>query len=350
MFKNNIHYQRITQLRSIMQKKKLDAFLVSHEDEHLLEATPKNYERLNWLSGFTGSAGYLVVTIKNLFLFVDGRYTIQAKIETKGLKITIFNIFEVDLNKFILLHKMNIKNLALDNKTISQKLYQYYLTATKKAGLKVIKLEKNLLDLIWKRNLNTQNTNNIFLLKKKYCGQPYTEKINLLLKYIKEKKADSIFIQNSESVAWLYNLRGNDLPHNPITFAYTLVSDKFIYIFLENPKLHINIKKNFSKKIRFVAFSQIQKVFFLLKNKKLNILTDPNSTSKFYYDLLSKCSKTLNLIDDPILHYKSIKNKIEIKNVQKAHIIDGVALTKFIFWIKNSKEDLTELDIVKKID
>ena len=112
MCKNNIFQQRVSQLRKIMLSSNIDSFLVTHDDERLTEYTPKNFERLKWLVGFTGSAGYLIVTIKNLYLFVDGRYTLQSKNETKGLKITLFDISKFDLFSFLKLfkNKFNVSN------------------------------------------------------------------------------------------------------------------------------------------------------------------------------------------------------------------------------------------------
>ena len=101
MSKENIYIKRISNLREVMRKKNIEAFLVTHDDEHLLENTSKNFERLNWIIGFSGSAGYLLITLNELFLFVDSRYYIQSKMETKGLKIKIFNVFELNFEKFV---------------------------------------------------------------------------------------------------------------------------------------------------------------------------------------------------------------------------------------------------------
>ena len=112
MSKKNIYIKRVSSLREVMRKKNIEAFLVTHDDEHLLENTAKSFERLKWIVGFSGSAGYLLITLDELFLFIDSRYSIQSKIETKGLKIKIFNVFEMNYEKFFSLNKLKIKNLA----------------------------------------------------------------------------------------------------------------------------------------------------------------------------------------------------------------------------------------------
>ena len=350
MYKKNKYAQRITALRVLMLKKKIEAYLVSHEDEHLLESTPENFQRLKWLTGFTGSAGYVIITLNNLFLFVDSRYSIQSKLETKGLKIKIFNIAELDYEKFIKFNKPKIRNIALDSKTTSYKLFLSYTNVAHLNKLKVISLKKNLVDFIWNRSMKTQNTNKIFILEKKYCGLSFDEKLKKLLVFLKNKNADSIFIQNSESVSWLFNIRGADLLYTPITFAYSLISKKYIYIFLENPKSAKSIISFFSKKIKILSFLELEKTLKKLNIKEDKILIDIRSTSKFYHDIIKKYYKSLIYENDPILNFKAIKNNVEIKNITKAHIFDGVALTKFIYWLKNFNSVVTELDIVNKID
>ena len=350
MSKKNKYYSRIFELRKIMLRKKIESFLVTHDDEHLLENTHKNFERLNWITGFTGSAGYLLVTINNLYLFVDGRYLIQAKTQTLGLSITILDVAETNLLKFILSSNHKIQNLAIDVKAISYSVYVDYFNASKKVNIKIINLKKNLIDYIWKRNLTIQNTDKIFVLDKKFCGKSPSAKIKSIFKFLETKKADSIFIQNSESAAWLFNLRGADLPYTPITFCYVLISKKIIFIFLEKPELSKKILNLFPKNVNFLSFSHIPETLKRLKTKNNIILIDPRTTNKYYHDLLKRNFKTLSFCSDPISNLKAIKNEIEIKNSFKAHIIDGVAVTKFIYWFKNFKTNLTELDIVNKID
>ena len=286
MSKKNIYIKRVSNLRELMRQKNIEAFLVTHDDEHLLESTSKSFERLKWIIGFTGSAGYLLITLDKLFLFVDSRYSIQSKIETKGLKIKIFNVFEMNYEKFISLNKLKTKNLALDPRTISQNLYSSYQEIAMKYQIKILKLKKNLIDYIWIRSLKVQNTKNIFILNQKYSGMTFVEKLNKLFAILKQKNVDWIFIQNSESVAWLFNIRGMDLPYTPITFAYSLISRKYIYIFLEDPILPKNILNFYSKKVRFVNFLEINKILKKMKVSKQQILVDQNSTSKFYYDLI----------------------------------------------------------------
>jgi Xaa-Pro aminopeptidase len=350
MYKNNIFQQRVSQLRKIMLSSNIDCFLVTHDDERLTEYTPENFKRLKWLIGFTGSAGYLIVTIKNLYLFVDGRYTLQSKNETKGLKITLYDISKFDLLSFFKLFQNKLKNIALDLKSITTSQHLKYKEESKKAGWKVVDLKNNLIDLIWKRDLKVQDTNSIFLLSSKYTGAKYEKKISLIFSFLKENKSDMLFLQNSESLAWLLNIRGKDFDCTPILYCFSLFTINKVYIFLENKNIPLEVKNQFSKKIVFLSYDDINKVLKQRKIKSSKTLLDPKTTSKFYYNLLSKTSKSIKFIEDPVQNYKSIKNSTEIKNIKKAHLLDGIAICKFLYWVKNKKESITELDVVKKID
>ncbi len=342
--------ERISQLRKIMLSRNIDSFLITHDDERLAEYTPRNFERLKWLVGFTGSAGYLVITIKNLYLFVDGRYTLQSKNETKDFNVKIYDISKFDFFNFLSLYKNKLKNIALDPKTITTSQYLKYQEECKKLDWQVLDLKKNLIDFIWKRDLKIQNTESIFLLASKYTGTTYEKKINLVFSYLINKKSDVLFLQNSESLAWLLNLRGKDVDCTPIIFCFSLITTKEVYIFLENNNVPNKIKKEYSKKIIFLPYNDFNKILKKIKEKIPYTLLDPKTTSKFYYDLLKKNSKKINFVEDPIQNYKSIKNSKEIINIKKAHLLDGIALCKFLYWIKNNKETISELDVVEKID
>jgi len=350
MSNSNLISKRIAQIRAIMKKRKIDAFLIPHEDERLCENTPKNYERLFWLTGFSGSAGYALITTDNLYLFVDGRYTLQAKKQTKKLKAKIIDIDEKNLVKLLKNNSKKIKKLALDPKLISALKYNKLITHTNSAKIKVLNVKTNLIDLIWKRELKIQKTNRIFILKKIYSGQSYDKKLNSIFLYLKKNRADAFFIQNSESLAWLYNIRGADLDYTPIVFCTSLITQNKAYLFFEDNTLPTKIIKYYSKKVIFLNYNKIISVLGKIKKGNYCILLDPNNTSKFNLDLIKKHSNNIKMIQDPIQHYKSIKNSTEIKNSEKAHLLDGVALCKFLFWIKNLKSNITELDIVEKLE
>ncbi len=247
---NNLR-KRITSLRKLMHKNHIDCYILPHNDEYLSEYVPPNKERLNWICGFSGSAGSLLVTFEKLFLFTDGRYILQAKHETKGLGCEIINISDESLYNFLKKNHFKFKQVGIDSKIISRSDYLHLKQAIYETDLKIKTINHILIDYLWKRETKVQNTEKIFFLSNKYTGLSNNKKLDKIYSYVIQEKADYLFIQDSESVAWLNNLRGSDLPNTPITFCCSLISKNDQKIFFENTDIPIKIKKNFLKKLKF---------------------------------------------------------------------------------------------------
>lgn len=341
---------RINSLRKIMKKEKLDYYLIPHEDESLLEYTSSKMERLKWISGFSGSAGNLVVGKKEINLFVDSRYKIQSKKEMIDIECNIYDIAEKSYYDFFKEIKEKKVCLGIFAKTISVKNFSLINNICINKGIKIVDLNTDLIDRIWKRNLKTQKTNKVFLLDDKFTGQNYEKKIKKIFNYMQSEKTDLIYIQNSESIAWLLNLRGADLDFTPIILSNAIISKKKIYLFLENENLPYYIKKKLKKYVNFLNKKQFENTLRKLAKKELNIMTDDKSTSIYNFKILKKYSENICIKDDVLQSYKSIKNITEIKCFKKAHLLDGKAFCKFLFWFKERKKPISELDIVKKID
>ncbi len=333
-----------------MKKEKLDYYLIPHEDESLLEYTSSKMERLKWISGFSGSAGNLVVGKKEINLFVDSRYKIQSKKEMIDIECNIYDIAEKSYYDFFKEIKEKKVCLGIFAKTISVKNFSLINNICINKGIKILDLNTDLIDRIWKRNLKTQKTNKVFLLDDKFTGQNYEKKIKKIFNYMQSEKTDLIYIQNSESIAWLLNLRGADLEFTPIILSNAIISKKKIYLFLENENLPYYIKKKLKKYVNFLNKKQFENTLRKLAKKELNIMTDDKSTSIYNFKILKKYSENICIKDDVLQSYKSIKNITEIKCFKKAHLLDGKAFCKFLFWFKERKKPISELDIVKKID
>ena len=346
---NNLK-KRIASLRKLMRENNMDAYIVPHNDEYLSEYVPPNKERLNWICGFSGSAGSLLVTLDKLFLFTDGRYLLQAKHETKGLKCEIINISNESLYNFLKKNHLKYGQAGIDAKTISKSDYLSLKQAIDNTSLKIKAIDHSLIDDLWKRETKVQNTEEIFFLSQKYVGLSNNKKLDKIYSYLLQEKADYLFIQDSESVAWLNNLRGRDLPHTPITFCCSLISKNDQKVFFENSSIPANIKKKFPKKTKIFSLNKLEETLKKECKKKSKIIVDQRRLSLFNYNVFNKVSDNIISKSDIILSLRSIKNKTEIKCTEKAHILDGVALCKFLYWYKNYNGALTELEIVKKIN
>ncbi len=332
--------EKISKLKRLFNFYNLDGYIVPKNDEFFGEYIPDNKDRLKFISNFTGSYGFALILKNKNYLFVDGRYTLQAKMQSKELFniITIPNKFPSDILK-------NKKlRIGFDPRLYTQKTLNIFF---QKTNCKLLSINQNLIDKLWikKENINVEK---FYILPKKAEGQNYRYKINKLFKLLNKKKIDFQFISASENIAWLLNVRGKDSEFTPIPNAYlTLDSNKKINLFCDLNKIDYSFKKKF-KNIKFIDIKFTDFHLGNIKNKK--ILIDSSSCSIYFQNLLKKNNRIVEFLD-PIYFLKSIKSKIEIKNTIKSHIYDGVALTKFLFWLKKNykKQIINEISAQKKL-
>jgi len=333
---------RVIKLRKSLKVHKLDGYLVPKNDEYFNEYVSKSSDRLKFISNFSGSAGFAIILKNKNYLFVDGRYTIQARIQSgKNFKIiTIPQKFPRDVLK------TNKKlKIGFDPKLHSEKQLNF-LFNIKNIVLKPI--NKNLIDIIWSKKPKDL-IKPFFSLSKKDAGQNSQEKILKVKNVLLKNKVNYLLITAPENVAWVLNIRGYDSAFSPIPNSRLLINSKGemdLFSQLEKVK---KIKKIFHKRIQFHDENKIEKK---LKNIcKNNVWLDSLSCSIHYKNLLKNKNKIVEKID-PIYFLKSIKNSTEIKNMKKSHMIDGVALTKFLFWLKKNfgSKKITEISAQEKLE
>ena len=329
MIKNKIKI-----LRNKFLNFKIDGYIVPKNDEYFSEYA-KN-DRLKNISNFSGSAGIAVILKKKNYLFVDGRYTIQAQQESG----TNFNIIEIHKK----LPNTIIKNynLGYDPRLFTSKNIKKYFSNNN-----LISINNNLIDQIFK--FKEKRTKPFYSLKKDIVGENHQSKILKITNFLKSNNADYLFVSAPENIAWLLNIRGYDNPNSPIPNA-RLIIDKNKELFLitkKNNTLKIIKEKKITKN-QVVDIRDISKLINNLKGK--NFITDDKTCSIFYENMIKSRFKVLNK-NDPIYKLKSIKNSCEINHMIEAHKKDGLALTKFIYWIKNiNKKTITEVDAQNKLE
>jgi len=325
----------IKKLRNKFKKHNIDGYVIPKNDDYFTEYSKIN--RLKIISNFSGSAGIAVILKNKNYLFTDGRYTIQSQLESgKNFKIHGFEKL-LNCNLF--------ENLTLG---IDPKLFTNY--QIKKYFLKNNKIKpinKNLVDEIKKQKNNLDVP--FFSLNKNIVGESVNSKINKISKYLKKNKSDYIFISAPENVAWILNIRGNDSPNSPIPNSRLIISKtKKIYLISKFNKCKKIIKNKVIKKNQFLDIDEFPKKILKLKGK--NFIVDNKSCSIFYENLIKLKFKIVNR-QDPTYLLKAIKNNTEINYMVNAHILDGIALTKFIYWIKKiNKKNITEVEAAKKLE
>ena len=322
-------------LRNKFEKYKIDGYVIPKNDDYFTEYSKIN--RLKIISNFSGSAGLAIILKNKNYLFTDGRYSIQSQLESgKNFKIYYFEK---------LINCSLFKNLTLG---IDPKLFTN--TQIKKYFLKNNKIKfinNNLIDEIKKQKI--QHNRPFFSLEKSIAGESKNSKINKISQYLKKNKSDYIFISAPENVAWVLNIRGVDSPNSPVPNSRLIITKtKKIYLISKIKKCKNLLSNKVIKTDQFFDDSKFSKEILKLKGK--NFIIDDKSCSIFYENLIKS---KFNIVkrEDPTYLLKAIKNKNEIKNMINSHIIDGVALTKFIYWMKKkNKKKITEFYAAKKLE
>ena len=327
--------KKIIKLREKFKEYNIDGYIIPKNDEFFSEYDQK--DRLKTISNFTGSAGFAIILKKKSYLFVDGRYTIQAKMES-GKEFKIIS-YEKILNCKI------FKNLTIgiDTKLFtSQQIDKFF---SKHNRIKELKF--NLIDFIcYKQKINHKP---FFSLDKSVVGESHMSKIKKVVNILKEKKSKYLFISAPENVAWLLNIRGYDNPNSPIPNCRLLISDRMDIFLISEKKKAKNLIRQ--KKIKKNNVIDPKKILLFINNlEKGKIIIDDKSCSIFFENIFKK-KFTIIGKQDPIYLMKSIKNKTEISNMIKCHVSDGVALTKFLYWIKKiNKKKINEFQAQTKLE
>ena len=335
---------KVNQLKNILHKENCDAYLIPKNDEYFGEYVSENKDRLKFITGFTGSTALALIFKNKSYLFVDGRYTLQAKKEI----YKDFKICEIPKIKphYILKNLNKEITLGFDPKLFTSNTLKNIIS---NSLVKIKPINNNLIDAVWK-NKTKINNNKFYILEEKYHGENYLNKISKINKFLKLKDIHYLLTTAVENISWLLNIRGSDASSSPLTNGKILFNKNGKIIFFTNiNKITPQIKKSFGKKVIFIKEELF--VNYLKKIKNSKILID-KKTCSFYYEKNIHFSNKLIDIEDPIYLLKAIKNKTEINNTKIAHLFDGIALTKFIFWLKNNykKTKITEVSAQNKLE
>ena len=333
--------KKINKLRNLIKLNNIDGYIVPKNDEFFSEYAFPN--RLKLISNFSGSAGLVIVLKDKNFLFVDGRYTLQSKIES-GNNFKIIEIPKLLPHDLLRKYKKELF-LGFDPKLFTNNS----LKRSFKDSCNLFPINQNLIDLIDAKKIYDHRKETFYILDDKVVGESVNSKINKLILNLKKNKIDNIFISAPENVAWLLNLRGKDNPYSPIpNCQIILTKNKKIYFFSSKNKI-VKIKNQYPyKNFNFSDFNEFSSLINELTGKYFSI---DSSTCSVFNESIIKSKFNCKSSVDPCYEMKAIKNQTEIKNMVKTHIYDGAALTKFIYWIKNNKKfNFTEIDAEKKLE
>jgi len=314
--------KRIELLRKKFNQYDIDGYIIPKNDDFFSEYV--FHDRLKIISNFHGSAGLAIILKKKNYLFVDGRYTIQAQQQSgKFFKI-------IEIHKFLPYKILKNLKLGFDPNIFTFKTLKIYF----KNSFQLKSINKNLIDYIYPKK--KPKLKPFFSINEKVVGESHNSKINKISKILKKHNSEYLFVSAPENVAWILNIRGSDNPFSPIPNCRLVIGkNKKIYLIAKKKKALKMIKE---KKINKKQIIEPEDFYNLIKKLKGNkFIIDQNSCSVLNEKIIESKFKIINK-NDPCYLLKSVKNSSEIKNMVKAHIQDGLALTKFIFWLKNKKK------------
>ena len=339
---------------SLFQKKMIDnyidAYIIPTSDYHMSEYVSDFFKSRAYLSGFTGSAGTLVITKDKGYLWTDGRYFIQAATQIEGSPIELMKMgnpgvptieeFLVDYFK-----KDENKTLGFDGKVMPANDMIKLLKALPDSTNVISNVD--LVNLVW-NNRPELPYSLIYKLSKFFSGRPYEDKIKAVREKMAEDNIDVHIISSLEDQAWLYNLRGNDVLHTPVFLAFTAITPQSNVLFIDNKKIDLIAQKYLDKnEIQVRDYSEIYDYVKQIKGKRVLIDLNKNNYELYNYISYENNSNVVINKTNPTLLMKAIKNPTEIKNIKIAHERDGVAMTKFMYYLKTNfgKTKMTEMSV-----
>lgn len=356
--------ERISLLREKFQGLEIEGFFIPHTDDHQNEYIPGHADRLGWLTGFNCSFGDAIVLSDGAAFFTDSRYFEAAKEKvSKSEAIKIENIRQIPrmAQRFSLLCDWLKESGIDDTKIIGYDPWLYTENQKEdletKAPCKLMPLDKeNPIDQIWKR---TKEETKIYLYPEQYAGKPSVDKRREITDILKSKGADMVILSKPSLIAWLLNIRADDIPYTPVPLAYALLyKEGKVDLFIDSPNEITSDVQRYFENNDITLFKERKLITrYLSEIQKGNVMIDPDSTPFYLVNILKENmlkDYPIKLIreSDPCELPQVIKNEIELQGMRKAHWRDGVALTKFICWLEKEVfvASITEIDAAKKLD
>ncbi len=339
----------LEKLREVMKGENIDYYIIPSSDAHQSEYVAEYFKGREFISGFTGSAGTLLVGREEAYLWTDGRYFIQADKELNGSGISLMKMRTPGYPTIEEWIKNNVKEnetLGFDGKVFSVNQYEGYLNIAKEIGFN-INMGNDLLDNIWSDRPELPQ-DKIFIHNKKYAGKSASEKLNEVRKNLKEKNADYFILSSLDDIAWLCNIRGNDIKFNPISLSYVIVGMDNSKIYIDGNKVDSETKDKLkSEGFEVKGYNDIEYDVKLIKG---TVIIDSNKLNAKIFTELSKEVKVIREVNITT-KLKAVKNEVEIANWEVSQVRDGVAMVRFIKWLKDNigKEKITEISASEKL-
>ena len=340
----------LASIRDWMSKNKIDALIIPHEDEYLSEYIPPECERLAWATGFTGSAGAAVILKDKAAIFVDGRYTVQVRNQVDESLFTYKHLVSEPYLKWI---QENTKNGAKVGYDARLHRANWVKSAKKTLGenLDLISIFENPIDLNWD-DKPAAKCEEALLLDEKFTGKSSGDKRNEIATALKTQNVDAAFLTQLDSIAWLLNIRGSDVPCNPVLLCHAIIyADGSVDLFINLDKIPDGFKNHVGSGVNALTSSEMKNRIAKLNGKK--VLYNSTGSNAYCAQLLSEAGVKIVKGDDPCTLPKACKNDIELEGMKACHIRDAVAECEFLAWFDdqvNQGNMLDEGTLADKLD
>ena len=350
MKKNEIP-ERLSALRKFMESKNLNVFVIPSTDPHLSEYPAATWESRKWISGFTGSAGTIVVTLKEAGLFTDSRYFLQGKTELANTGIDLFKMGLPEtptMIDWIIDQAGENGKVGIDGLVYAASDAEILENRLKRKNIELVTQFDPFVE-IWKDRPEIP-TNEIFTLPEDVTGESAKSKIGRIVEALKKEDADGMLMVTLDAVAWTFNIRGNDVDFNPVAVAYAYISKKETVLFINPKKLTKEVADNLKQ--QGVTLAAYDKVFEYIGNLPANtsvLVTGSKINLKLLQTIPANC--TVIDVPSPADLMKSMKNETELKGFRNAMLKDGLALVKFYMWMEKAVPagEVTEVTIEDKL-
>ncbi|MDO8288869.1 MAG: aminopeptidase P family protein [Parvibaculum sp.] len=341
--------ERAKRLRDELRARGLDGFLIPRADEHQGEYVPPHAERLRWLTGFSGSAGLAIVLLDKAAIFIDGRYTLQVRGQTDIAVFEPKHLIEEPPSTWVEANLPKGAKLAYDPWLHTIDAVARLKAAAEKAGGTLVTVDSNPLDAVWS-DQPPPPVAPIAPHDLKYAGEPAADKLKRVSASL--DGADAAMLTMPDSIAWAFNIRGNDVGHTPLPLSFALIhADGHAELFINSAKVDDKARAHLGNIVTLRERDELGAALDALGASKKTVLVDPATCASWINDRLSASGATVKRGTDPCELPKACKNEAEVNGTRAAHLRDGKALTKFLAWLeKASKDGLDEITAAKKLE
>lgn len=344
--------ERIAALREAMKQHKIDAYIIPSSDPHLSEYPADCWKAREWISGFTGSAGTILITMEKAGLWTDSRYFLQAEAQLEGSGIELYKMALPEtptLTEFLLNELQAGQTVGLNGQTYSAAEARTLENTLRKKDL-LLRTDIDLIDPIWKERPAIPDAP-LFEMPIELSGQSVESKLKTIQEKLQEAGAGCLVLSALDEVAWTFNIRGTDVTYNPVVISYAFVSENENVLFINPKKLTAETAERLKKEgVKLADYSMIYTYLSRLP-ESTRVFIDMNKTNVSLYKALPAGCKIIEGIS-PANHLKSIKNPTEIEGYRQAVVKDGIALTRFYIWLEKqlaAGEKVTEISASEKL-